>query len=63
MYVYHRPVTRGGSRGLEEPSILASFLFALSFNFNLMFIFWVAFSFVCDHARFRTPFWLRACIT
>ena len=39
-------------RGLEEH------LFWLAFylHFNLMFLFWVAFSFVCDHARFRTPF-------
>ena len=53
--MHYRPVTRAGSRGSEEPTILASFLLALSLNFNLMFLFWVAFSFVCDHARFRTP--------
>ena len=52
-----RPATRGDSSGSEEPPILASFLLALSLNFNLMFlsVVWVAFSFVCDHARFRTP--------
>ena len=38
-----KPVTGGGS---EELPILASFLLALSLNFNLMFLFWVAFSYV-----------------
>ena len=46
IYSYNKPVTRGSSRGLEEPPILAC---------DLMFLFWVAFSFVCHHARLRTP--------
>ena len=41
----YRPITR---RGFGRTPILVVF--------NLMFLFWVAFSFVCDHARFRTSF-------
>ena len=44
-----------GFKGFRR-TLFASFLLVLSLNLNLMFLFWVAFSFLCDHARFRTPF-------
>ena len=58
-------VTRQGVRGVQKSPLFWLAFTCTKFMLYLMFIFWVAFSFVCDHDRFRTPFrkvWLRACL-